>query len=65
MPPSRRGTVDAASAGGEGLARDLIGEGIVRTTLRPVPGKVDAATLRRAHEPIGTNRARGKSVLVA
>ncbi|PLZ02636.1 zinc-binding alcohol dehydrogenase family protein [Burkholderia sp. WAC0059] len=41
----------------------LIDEGVVRTTLTEVLGKIDAATLRRAHELIETNRARGKIVL--
>ncbi|WP_322071704.1 zinc-binding alcohol dehydrogenase family protein [Paraburkholderia bannensis] len=41
----------------------LIDEGVLRTTLNECFGSINAANLRRAHELIETNRARGKIVL--
>jgi zinc-binding alcohol dehydrogenase family protein len=41
----------------------LIDEGVLRTTLNERFGTINAANLRRAHELIETNRARGKVVL--
>ncbi len=44
-------------------AGSLIDAGVLRTTLAGHFGTVNAANLRRAHEWIETNRARGKIVL--
>jgi zinc-binding alcohol dehydrogenase family protein len=41
----------------------LIDSGVLRTTLNETLGTINAANLRRAHELIETNRARGKIVL--
>jgi NADPH:quinone reductase len=41
----------------------LVEEGLVRTTLAERMGRVDAATLRRAHALIESGRAKGKVVL--
>lgn len=41
----------------------LIDSGVLRTTLNETFGTINAANLRRAHELIETNRARGKIVL--
>lgn len=41
----------------------LINTGVLRTTLNETLGTINAANLRRAHELIETNRARGKIVL--
>jgi zinc-binding alcohol dehydrogenase family protein len=41
----------------------LVEEGLIRTTLAERLGRVDAATLRRAHALIESGRARGKVVL--
>lgn len=41
----------------------LIDTGVLRTTLNETLGTINAANLRRAHELIETNRARGKIVL--
>lgn len=41
----------------------LIDSGVLRTTLNETLGPINAANLRRAHELIETNRARGKIVL--
>ncbi|MFD1557531.1 zinc-binding alcohol dehydrogenase family protein [Paraburkholderia silviterrae] len=42
---------------------ELIDEGVLRTTLNESFGTINAANLRRAHELLETNRARGKLVL--
>ena len=44
-------------------AAALIDDGTLRTTLNETFGTINAANLRRAHELIETNRARGKIVL--
>ena len=41
----------------------LIDSGVLRTTLNETFGTINAANLRRAHELLETNRARGKIVL--
>ncbi|WP_028223004.1 zinc-binding alcohol dehydrogenase family protein [Paraburkholderia oxyphila] len=41
----------------------LIDQGVLRTTLNESFGTINAANLRRAHELLETNRARGKLVL--
>lgn len=41
----------------------LVDDGTLRTTLTETLGRIDAATLRRAHALIETGRARGKIVL--
>ncbi len=41
----------------------LVDDGTLRTTLTEVLGRIDAATLRRAHALIETGQARGKIVL--
>lgn len=41
----------------------LVDEGRIKTTLTEVAGKIDAATLRKAHALIETGAARGKIVL--
>ncbi|HUA51547.1 MAG TPA: zinc-binding alcohol dehydrogenase family protein [Candidatus Sulfotelmatobacter sp.] len=41
----------------------LVDDGLVRTTLTETMGKIDAATLKRAHALIESGRARGKLVL--
>jgi NADPH:quinone reductase len=41
----------------------LVDEGTLRTTLTETLGRIDAATLRRAHALIETGKARGKIVL--
>ena len=41
----------------------LVDDGMVRTTLTETLGKIDAATLKRAHALIESGRARGKLVL--
>ena len=41
----------------------LIDEGVLRTTLNESFGTINAANLRRAHELVESNRARGKLVL--
>jgi NADPH2:quinone reductase len=42
---------------------DLVDDGLIRTTLAETLGKIDAATLKRAHALIESGRARGKLVL--
>jgi len=42
---------------------DLVDDGLVRTTLADTLGRIDAATLKRAHALIESGRARGKLVL--
>ncbi len=42
---------------------DLVDDGLIRTTLADTLGKIDAATLRRAHALIESGRAKGKVVL--
>jgi NADPH:quinone reductase len=42
---------------------DLVDDGLIRTTLAETMGKIDAATLKRAHALIESGRARGKLVL--
>ncbi len=42
---------------------DLVDAGRVRTTMTEVAGKIDAASLRKAHRQIETGKARGKIVL--
>ncbi|MBI3514314.1 MAG: zinc-binding alcohol dehydrogenase family protein [Proteobacteria bacterium] len=42
---------------------DLVDDGLIRTTLTDTLGKIDAATLKRAHALIESGRAKGKVVL--
>ena len=42
---------------------DLADDGLIRTTLAETMGKIDAATLKRAHALIESGRAEGKLVL--
>lgn len=42
---------------------DLLDRGKIRTTATETLGKIDAATLKRAHEIIESNKAKGKLVL--
>ena len=42
---------------------DLVDDGLIRTTLAETMGKIDAATLKRAHALIESGRAKGKLVL--
>jgi zinc-binding alcohol dehydrogenase family protein len=42
---------------------DLVDDGLIRTTLAETLGKIDAATLKRAHALIESGKAKGKVVL--
>ncbi|MBV8168118.1 MAG: zinc-binding dehydrogenase, partial [Alphaproteobacteria bacterium] len=42
---------------------DSVKDRLIRTTLAETMGKIDAATLKRAHALIESGRARGKLVL--
>jgi NADPH:quinone reductase-like Zn-dependent oxidoreductase len=41
----------------------LVDDGLIRTTATETLGRIDAATLRKAHALIESGRARGKLVL--
>ena len=42
---------------------DMVDAGRIRSTLTEVVGKIDAATMRKAHAMVETGQSRGKVVL--